>query len=174
MLLLSSRLSASLGSRSELSGWSRVKPVSRLLWPLEVLPGQSLTVSSSGSSTNVTIPLLITPSRRQTSVLCSILPDSRSLSTTDSNRSPSILSTRSSSSSSTTTCSLLSKRSTLRKVLIGSWWTSVWTWLLPSSCLRNLWVSGPSSRRSLFSLRQRLTRTLTLLSPTTLVSYPTM
>merc|ERR1712080_133097 len=26
--------------------------------------------------------------------------------------------------------------------------------VLPSSCLRNLWVSGPSSRKSLFSLRQ--------------------
>merc|ERR1712080_499672 len=63
-------------------------------------------------------------------------------------------STRSFSSSSTTTCSLSSKRSTLRKALTGSWSTSVWTWLLPSSCLRNLWVSGPSSRKSLFSLRQ--------------------
>jgi len=35
----------------------------------------------------------------------------------------------------------------------GSWWTSAWTCRLPSSCLRSLWVSGPSWRRSLSSPR---------------------
>merc|ERR1712080_425623 len=59
-------------------------------------------------------------------------------------------STRSFSSSSTTTCSLSSKRSTLRKALTGSWSTSVWTWLLPSSCLRNLWGWAILEEESLF------------------------
>merc|ERR1711874_285217 len=78
------------------------------------------------------------------------------LSTTDLSKSPSTLSMRSFSNSSIITCLLLSKRNMLRKGLIGKWLTLEWTWLQPSSCLRNQWEFGQFWKKNPFSQKQQI------------------